>query len=69
MTDERTLAIGLNTVPGLRSAPHHAALTRFGSAAAVLASSPEALASVRGIGPGTAAAIRALDASRAGEDK
>ncbi len=67
MTEERTLRIGLNTVPGLRSAPHHAALERFGSAAAVLAAAPEALAAVRGFGPETVAAVRALDAARAGE--
>jgi len=67
MTDERTLTIGLNTVPGLRSAPHHAALARFGSAAGVLAAPAAQLAEVRGLGPETVAAIRALDAARAGE--
>lgn len=67
MATERILTIGLNTLPGLRAATAAAAFERFGTAAAILAAPAEALTSVRGIGPALAAAIRSLDAVRAGE--
>src|SRR5512137_113825 len=67
MADERILTIGLNTLPGLRAAVARAAFERFGTAAAILAAPAEALTAVRGIGPALAGAVRALDASRAGE--
>jgi DNA processing protein len=67
MADERTLTIALNTLPHLRAAIARDAYERFGSAAGILAAPPDALRSLRGFGPALAAAVRDLDAPRAGE--
>jgi DNA processing protein len=67
MEEERLLTIGLNTLPGLRAAAYHDAIARFGTVAGLLAAPPGALAGIRGCGPETSAALRRLDAARAGE--
>jgi len=57
MTNERTLAIALNTLPRLRAAIARGAYERFGSAAGILAAPAAELASLRGFGPALAGAV------------
>jgi DNA processing protein len=69
MTNERTLTIALNTLPHLRAAVARGAYERFGSAAGIIAASPEELASLRGFGPALAGSVRSLDAERVGDEE
>ncbi len=69
MRSERTLTIGLNTLPRLRAAVARAAFERFGSAAGILGAPPARLREVQGIGPALAAGIAALDAPRAAAEQ
>jgi DNA processing protein len=69
MTNERTLAIALNTLPHLRAAIARGAYERFGSAAGILAAPAEELTALRGFGPALAQAVRGLDAGRAGAEE
>ena len=69
MTNERTLAIALNTLPRLRAATACGAYERFGSAAGILAAPAEELTTLRGFGPALAGAVRSLDAGRAGAEE
>ena len=59
--DEMEALIALTMVPGVGGSRVRSLISRFGSAAAVLAASKRALAAVPGIGPQTAAAIAAFD--------
>ncbi len=69
MANERTLTIALNTLPRLRAAVACEAFERFGSAAGILAAPAGELTALRGVGPKLAAAVRRLDAERAGEEE
>jgi DNA processing protein len=69
MTNERTLAIALNTLPRLRAATARGAYGRFGSAAGILAAPAEELLALRGFGPALAGAVRSLDAERVGAEE
>lgn len=60
MTDEKKVYVALNTIPGLKAALFHRALSHFGSAAGILGAGTEKLSRIRGLGPDTAAAIQSL---------
>lgn len=67
--EERRALVALSMVPGVGPGRIRSLLARFGAATAALAASRNALASVPGIGPQTAAAIAAFNDHDAVEDQ
>jgi DNA processing protein len=64
MEKDRKTSIALNTVPGLRAAVYHRALSRFGSPRGIVEAAVKGLLAQTGAGPATCAAVAALDVER-----